>query len=208
MPDKEPQFVVNDRRKFNLEGDLREEAGTPPVAAAPQPPAPKPAPQATKPGPVAATTQRGEEKEPDLPAGPTAEEAAKQMSAFRSSSERIDEMVRAQNPGAPREPQVSFLHVVQSFYMTALMQLGVGTPQGEQMRVDILGARQSIDMLDVIAQKTAGNLTEEEKQMLDSALFELRMLFTRLATAISNEATVKAAATANRATGNGPKIVR
>src|SRR5580704_5032182 len=108
MPDKEPQFVVNDRWKFNLEGDLREEAGTPPVAAAPQPPAPKPVPQATKPGPVAAATQRGEEKEPDLPAGPTAEEAAKQMSAFRSSSERIDEMVRAQNPGAPREPQVSF----------------------------------------------------------------------------------------------------
>jgi hypothetical protein len=43
--------------------------------------------------------------------------------------------------------------------------------------------------------------------MLDSALFELRMLFTRLATAISNEATVKAAAT-TKAAGAGPKIVR
>ncbi len=201
MPDKEAQFVVNDRRKFNVEGDLRE--------AAPAAPEVKPEKTAV-PSPVATArpaAQQAQETEPEPPAGPTAEESARQMSSYRSSSERIEDMVRAQNPGAPREPQVSFLHVVQSLYMTALMQLGVGTPQGEQMRIDILGARQSIDMLDVVAQKTAGNLTEEEKQMLDSALFELRMLFTRLATAISNEATVKAAA-ATKASGAGPKIVR
>lgn len=203
MSEKEPQFVVNDRRKFNFEGDLREGA-TLAQEVAPAPSAPQPVAQVAKP----AAAPQPVATEPDPPVGPTTEESAQQMSAYRSSSERIEDMVRAQNPGAPREPQVSFLHVVQSLYMTALMQLGVGTPQGEQMRIDILGARQSIDMLDIVAQKTAGNLTEEETQMLDSALFELRMLFTRLATAISNEATVKAAATASKATGNGPKIVR
>lgn len=207
MSEKEPEFVVNDRRKFNFEGDLREGA-TIAQEAVPEPPAPQPAKQVAQSAAATPAANQAETPEPELPSGPTTVESAQQMSAYRSSSERIEDMVRAQNPGAPREPQVSFLHVVQSLYMTALMQLGVGTQQGEQMRVDILGARQSVDMLDVVAQKTAGNLTQEETQMLDSALFELRMLFTRLATAISNEATVKAAATASRATSSGPKIVR
>lgn len=206
MSEKEPQFVVNDRRKFNYEGDLREGATV--AQEAPPTPAPQPVVPIAQPAAASPATREVETVEPELPTGPTTAESAEQMSAYRSSSKRIEDMVRAQNPGAPREPQVSFLHVVQSLYMTALMQLGVGTPQGEQMRVDILGARQSVDMLDVVAQKTAGNLTREETQMLDSALFELRMLFTRLATAISNEATVKASATASRATGSGPKIVR
>lgn len=201
MAEKEPQFVVNDRRKFNIEGELRDDAPSVPAAKQEAPVAESKG-AAPPPGP-AALHDAG-----DLPAGPTKEESAQQHAAYRTSTERIEEMVRAQNPGGPREPQVSFLHVVQSLYMTALMQLGVGTPQGEQMRVDILGARQTIDMLDVLAHKTAGNLTTEEKQTLDSALFELRMVFTRLATAISNEATVKAAATASKATSAGPKIVR
>ena len=201
MAEKEPQFVVNDRRKFNIEGELRDDV--PVVNEEKQQDA------GTKPStgePVSFSASRQEAK--DLPEGPTTEESAQQHAAYRTSTERLEEIVRAQNPGGPRDPQVSFLHVVQSLYMTALMQLGVGTPQGEQMRVDILGARQTIDMLDVVAQKTAGNLTAEEKQTLDSALFELRMVFTRLATAISNEATVKAAATASKAANPGPKIVR
>ena len=199
MPDKEPQFVVNDRRKFNFEGDLKEDVASEPKAPPPPAPEPPPAPKAA--------TQQSAPTESDLPAGPTPQESAQQQSAYRSSAERLDDMVRAQNPGAPREPEISFLHVVQSLYMTALMQMGVGTPQGEQMRVDIIGARQSIDMLDVVAKKTTGNLTDEEQQMLDSALFELRMIFTRLATAISNDATVKTAAAAGKVAA-GPKIVR
>lgn len=197
MPDKEPQFVVNDRRKFNFEGELRDED------ARQQSPAPDLSPQ-----PAPAVEPQKPDREPDMPAGPTTQESAEQQSAYQSSAGRIDDMVRAQNPGAPREPEVSFLHVVQSLYMTALMQLGVGAPQGEQMRVDILGARQTIDMLDVVREKTAGNLTAEEQQMLDSALFELRMVFTRLATAVSNEATVKAVAAAKKVSGSGPKSVR
>jgi len=205
MAEKEPQFVVNDRRKFNIEGELRDDA---PVVTEEKQQVAATKPSVPQPAPSSAAASAAVQDEKDLPAGPTKEESAQQHAAYRTSTERLEEMVRAQNPGGPREPEVSFLHVVQSLYMTALMQLGVGTPQGEQMRVDILGARQTIDMLDVVARKTAGNLTEEEKQMLDSALFELRMVFTRLATAISNEATVKAAATASKATNPGPKIVR
>lgn len=197
MPDKEPQFVVNDRRKFNFEGDLRE------GDAQQKPPTPEKSPQ-----PSSVAGPQKQDSGLEMPAGPSAKESAEQQSAYQSSAGRIDDMVRAQNPGAPREPEVSFLHVVQSLYMTALMQLGVGAPQGEQMRVDILGARQTIDMLNVVSKKTAGNLTADEQQMLDSALFELRMVFTRLATAVSNEATVNAVATAKKVSGGGPKNVR
>ncbi len=59
---------------------------------------------------------------------------------------------------------MNFDRLVQSIYLTAIMQLGGATPEGEQPRVDILGARQSIDMLAVLADKTKGNLTDAEDQ--------------------------------------------
>jgi hypothetical protein len=46
--------------------------------------------------------------------------------------------------------------------------------------VDILGARQTIDLLGILAEKTRGNLTEAEGRMLETVLFEVRMAFLEL----------------------------
>jgi hypothetical protein len=72
--------------------------------------------------------------------------------------------------------------------MTAALQRGAGTPPGEQSRVDILGARQSIDMLSVLTEKTKGNLTDKEQRLLQNALFELRMMFMEITNAIASSA--------------------
>ena len=63
-----------------------------------------------------------------------------------------------------------------------------GAQPGEQPRVDILGARQSIDMLSVLVEKTKGNLTDKEQRLLQNALFELRMMFMEITNAISASA--------------------
>jgi Domain of unknown function (DUF1844) len=83
---------------------------------------------------------------------------------------------------------MDFDKLVQSIYMTAALQMGAGTQPGEQPRVDILGARQSIDMLSVLSEKTKGNLIDKEQRLLQNALFELRMMFMEITNAISSSA--------------------
>jgi hypothetical protein len=51
--------------------------------------------------------------------------------------------------------------------------------------VDILGARTTIDLLGVLAEKTKGNLTDVEDKMLQSVLFECRMAFMELTSMIT-----------------------
>lgn len=212
MSEQNKPFVVTDRRKFTLEGELRpdaepspeKESEPAPVEAAP------PVEASVKAEPEAALQTSADE----LPPGPTAEQSEQSRRAYEATTERLDTAVRATNPGIDHPPAVNFDSLVQSVYMTAIMQLGGATPEGQPPQVDILGARQSIDMLAVLEEKTKGNLTAEESRLLESALFELRMAFLEITQAIARSAAVKAqqAAQGNPAAGpavpRGPQIVR
>jgi hypothetical protein len=66
------------------------------------------------------------------------------------------------------------------------MQMGAGTGPNEQPRIDIVGARQSIDMLIVLEEKTRSNITDQEKRLLQNALFDLRMSFLEITNAIAS----------------------
>ncbi|MBW4026829.1 MAG: DUF1844 domain-containing protein [Acidobacteria bacterium] len=97
-------------------------------------------------------------------------------------------MLRAANPGMAAPGVVSFDHVIQSIYLSAVMALGAGAEPGQKPRIDIMGARQSIDMLSVLQEKTKGNLTSKEQTLLQGALFELRMMFLEITNAIAQSA--------------------
>jgi hypothetical protein len=99
---------------------------------------------------------------------------------------------------------MTFERVIQSIYMQAIMQLGGGTPEGQQPQIDILGARQSIDMLGILAEKTESNLSDAERTLLSSALFELRLAFLEVTQALARSAQQRATA----ASPAGPHIVR
>ena len=90
----------------------------------------------------------------------------------------------------------------------AVMQLGGSTPEGEQPRVDLMGARQSVDMLAVLEAKTAGNLSGAEARLLESALFELRVAFLEVTQALSRSAAAKSQGAPGRPGSGGPSIVR
>ncbi len=215
MSDNPSGFTVTDRRKFTLEGDLREGAAPPSqsgspagsdtttFAAQPERTGTQAHPRPIEDSPVAkrvvdpeleplpVQNEAGDEDEfeaemPEL----TAEESAEQHAAYRESSQQLDDMLAKSNPAArrPAAAEMDFDKLVQSIYMTAALQLGAGTQPGEQPRVDILGARQSIDMLNVLGEKTKGNLTDKEQRLLQSALFELRMTFLEITNAISSSA--------------------
>ncbi len=53
----------------------------------------------------------------------------------------------------------------------------MAAPQGEKPEVDIIGARQTIDTVAMLQEKTKGNLTPQEEGMLQNILYELRMAY-------------------------------
>lgn len=69
-----------------------------------------------------------------------------------------------------------FLGLVQSFQLAAMQQLGkMPNPSTEQIEKDLGQAKLSIDMLEMLKERTAGNLTMEEARFLDHVLTELRL---------------------------------
>lgn len=192
MDEKQPTFTVTDRRKFTLEGELRDDApvveredATAEPAAAAAPPSEKvvtmPSPEDREP------TVAEEAEEAELPQF-TAQETAEQDAAYQESSKQIDDMLRQANPGMGATGTITFEHVIQSFYVSAMLAMGAGTEPGQKARVDILGARQSIDMLALLQEKTKGNLSQKEEATLQNVLFELRMMFLEITNAIAAQA--------------------
>jgi len=202
MDEKNPTFTVTDKRKFTMEGELREETDAPaePSNAQPQETAAPPAPQAASKNvvtmPPPSETQETHAPEPAPEAIPeeaelpqfSAEESAEQNAAYRESSKQLDDMLRQANPGMGATGTVTFEHIIQSFYVSAMIAMGAGSEPGQKARVDILGARQSIDMLALLQEKTKGNLTPKEEATLQNVLFELRMMFLEITNAIAQQA--------------------
>ena len=206
MPEQTKPFVVTDRRKFTMDGEPRPDADPSPEREERASTPAEPAAAATQPEPAAASAPTAA-PEPEMPPAPTAEENDQARRAYEMTADRLDTAIRSANPGMDHPPAMSFDQLVQSVYMTAMMQLGAATHEGQQPQVDILGARQSIDMLAVLAEKTKNNLTPEETRLLDSALFELRMAFLEITQALARSAAAKAPAGA-RPGPAGPSIVR
>jgi hypothetical protein len=221
MPEQNKPFVITDRRKFTLDGEPRPDADPSPEKVRPVvPPAEESSarvvaqpefepsqPIATEPE-IEALENDFAEEDPNAPPAPTAEQMEQSRVAFDATAERLDIAIRSANPGMEQLPKMSFERLVQSVYMTAIMQLGGNTPEGQKPQVDLLGARQSIDMLTVIADKTSATLSPEEQSLIDSALFELRLAFLDITQALSRNAAQKSQPPAPGTPGFGPSIVR
>ena len=76
-------------------------------------------------------------------------------------------------------PELSFTAFVLSLASTAAIHLGdlADPATGEKSETNLEGASQMIDILSLLEEKTRGNLTAEERQVLEQVLYELRMRF-------------------------------
>ena len=180
---EESEFKVSDRRLFTADGQLRtdteEEQSAP--ATAPAPVATEAAAPPTPAAPANVSTISGAAPAPpgpesDIPEPPSATEQQEQHDAYQKSSRELDTRVEL-NGHSAKELEMSFERFMASLYMTAMMQLGLMHEQGGQPGVDIIGARQTIDTLGMIAEKTKGNLTPKEQGFLQNCLYELRMAY-------------------------------
>jgi hypothetical protein len=210
MAEKKAEFVVTDRRRFGTEGEPRPDAqvaeeekpAAPPkvnqaghapanTSAPVKPPvAAPPAQQAGHAGhSIAGEASAAPEQEEEMAAPPTAEEQREQDEAYKASGKKIDEMISAAGKAQGGPMEMTFERVIESFYMSALIQMGAIRQDNEPPRVDIIGARQTIDSLNVLQEKTKGNLTDREKTLLQNVLFELRMAFIEITNAVAASAT-------------------
>jgi hypothetical protein len=203
---KKNDFVVSDRRKFTIEGDLRPEAhdesvaenrtDAPPRAGASHPPQSADAgPQtvqerfsATHPSPSADTSPS--QTAEDQPPAPTAAEQHERAAAYKSQTADIDSRIQKEldqrSPGRKASDfEMTFDKFVASLYMTALMQMGLVQEQGMQTRPDIMAARQTIDTISILAEKTKGNLTAAEDTLMQNVLYELRMAYIEVTNALT-----------------------
>jgi hypothetical protein len=178
MPEKkQDSFTVTDRRLFTSEGELRPEVTEEEVASAQT--APQPGPTA-KPNPAQAAVA----EEAPMPPTPTASEQQAQADAYRKSAKDLDSRVELSGHSA-QELEMTFERFMASLYMTAMLQLGLMREEGGQPRIDLIGARQTIDTLSLLSEKTKGNLTPAEENFLQNCLYELRMAYVEVTNALA-----------------------
>ncbi|MBZ5656992.1 MAG: DUF1844 domain-containing protein [Acidobacteriia bacterium] len=172
--EKDSGFKVSDRRLFTADGDLRTEAAEEEA----------PAPAVTQSVATNAVAEATPAPGSDIPAPPTASEQQEQHDAYKKSSRDLDVQVELGGHSA-KELEVSFERFMASLYMTAMLQLGLMHEQGGQPGVDLIGARQTIDTLGMLADKTKGNLTSKEQAFLQNCLYELRMAYVEVTNALA-----------------------
>jgi hypothetical protein len=181
-------FTITDRRLFTEDGELRKDVSSEGEASKPATPAtpiPTPAQEPALPANAAAFPKESDEiLGQGIPSAPTAAEQQAQADAYRESSQELDSRVELSGRSA-KEFEMTFERFLASLYMTAMLQLGLMHQQGEQPRLDIIGARQTIDTLSLLAEKTKGNLTSTEENFLQNSLYEVRMAYVEVTNALS-----------------------
>ena len=156
MQEDQPTFKVTDRRLFNADGSPRDippdEKPEPAVAAAPEP--------------AAAAAAAPEPAQTEAPTADTEPEPEEEFSA--------EDLADARDPA-------SFVSFLMSIASNAASALGMMEhPVTHQREVDVELGKHWIDILGMLEKKTAGNLTPQEKRMLDGLLSDLRMQYVSL----------------------------
>ncbi len=187
---EESEFKVSDKRLFTSDGDLRDSAQDEKQAAAPVPTTTAATAAATAVAtpistvPEAVPAVAAPTPESDIPDPPSASEQQAQHDAYKQSSRDLDARVELSGHSA-KDLEMSFERFMASLYMTAMMQLGLMHEQGGQPGVDLIGSRQTIDTLSMIAEKTKGNLTPKEQGFLQNCLYELRMAYVEVTNSLA-----------------------
>jgi hypothetical protein len=160
MSEEQPTFKVVDRRPFNPDGTPRELS-----------------PEEQREAELAAESLKRLPEPPAQPAeAPTAPASAREEPApRRDPAPREERQTRA---GDPLDDPASFLSLIMSLASNAAASLGMMPhPVTGETGVDLQTAKHWIDVLGMLEQKTRGTLDQQEAQMLENLLADLRMQY-------------------------------
>jgi uncharacterized protein DUF1844 len=160
MAEDQPTFKVTDRRLFNPDGSPRD-----------LPPEEKPEPK------VVAT----QEAAAAAPAAETRTAPEREVASATEPAPEAEEEFTEEDLAGARDP-ASFMSFIMSIASNAASALGMMEhPVTHQREVDVDMGRHWIDILGMLQKKTEGNLTPQEKRMLEGLLADLRMQYVSLA---------------------------
>jgi hypothetical protein len=164
MAEEQPTFKVVDRRPFNPDGTPRE------LSEEEKAEADRAAKAAVVENAAAAA----------MPPPAQKESAPPPSAAPREPSRPAPRKERAPRPteGDPLDDPASFLSLIMSLASNAAASLGMMPhPVTGETGVDLQTAKHWVDVLGMLEEKTQGNLDEQEAQMLENLLADLRMQY-------------------------------
>ena len=98
------------------------------------------------------------------------------------SKEPTSDSTQSTEQERPQLPPVDFSAFIAELGTTAFAYLGgLQNPETKEVFVDLEMAKRTIDTIDLLKEKTKGNLTAPERVLLDNTLYNLRMTYIRLA---------------------------
>ncbi len=171
MSNEKKEIKVNDKRMFTADGVLKEEyrfldeKSTAPTAS-PEPVAAPPPP------PPAADARQPEGWPPEHAPGYEPMSGMGGMPGMPGGSPPLDLPGTSPEMGGP-----SFYDLVAMMAEPVPIYLGDARLPDGQVATDLEMARLHIDLLDVLRQKTAGNLTAQERAFLEDLLYRLRVRY-------------------------------
>ena len=182
---KQQEFTVTDRRLFTSEGELRKDAPEEEVKPVSPPSSSAAQPLEHSSGKAPQNAAGGSSLvDSEAPPPPTAAEQKEQHDAYRKSANEMDSRVELSGHSA-KDLEMTFERFLASLYMTAMLQLGLMHEQGGEPRIDLVGARQTVDTLGLLQEKTKGNLSSHEENFLQNVLYELRMAYVDVTNALA-----------------------
>ncbi|MGD2149543.1 MAG: DUF1844 domain-containing protein [Desulfobacterales bacterium] len=106
--------------------------------------------------------------------------------AAEPSKEKVEEN-KSEEAAAPEEdttdyqlPKINFATFIFSLNSSVLVQLGlIEDPATGKKAKNLPLAKQTIDILGMLEEKTQGNLTKDEETMLKNILYDLRMIYVK-----------------------------
>ena len=106
---------------------------------------------------------------------------ARKEKEILAAQEKAEHEKEEQEKKRPPLPPADFAGLVNTLTTQAFFAMGIlRTKEDKDIPADLELARYNIDMLEVLGTKTSGNITDEEKKLLDNTLHQLRMAFVKV----------------------------
>lgn len=94
--------------------------------------------------------------------------------------EKAEKKPQEKEKESPPLPEINFSSFLLSLSSSVLLHLGeIEDPQSGTKKKDLALAKQSIDIINLLKEKTKGNLTQEEEKLMEHLLYDLRMRFVK-----------------------------
>jgi hypothetical protein len=122
--------------------------------------------------------RRLKDEEPKAETGPGREPGAGKDDGCLTPEEARQDYKQAADKAEATMPPINFPSFLLSLHASALLHLGlIRDPSIGEEVVSMELAQQNISLLEILKDKTRGNLSEDETKLLDNILYELRMAY-------------------------------